>query len=468
LRRLSLARSPYYHYMEKDDNFRRWVESLERGSITTAAVYYRRIGFLSLKLKVEPSQIAVMNTREARDFIHDTISYLETSGNVGSSIESYIKAVKSWLTWNDIELPKKVKIYGAAETPTVENEVTPVTNELRKIFEVGTLRARAVCGLMAFGAFRPEVFGNLVADDGLRIGDMPELRIEHVTDEKGEVVDGKVSFDKVPTMVVVRKSISKVGHQYFGFLPEEGCRYLQNYLEWRMRPKEVKRPFSDGRRPQIVKLGGERLGPQSPLIAALKIKGPTFVTTPKLGEDIKQAILAAGFKWRPYVLRRYFEVNMMTAEHERLILTEWRQFWMGHAGNIESTYSVNKKLPAEVIETMRQAYAQAAEKHLVTSTEPTIGKDEVINTARVEALKMFGYTDEELQALGDVSKVTLEHLQDLIHEKSKQLLGLNGGTQKVVPVSELEHWIEQGWDYKRDLPNERVVIGLVDGGRREG
>jgi hypothetical protein len=151
---------------------------------------------------------------------------------------------------------------------------------------------------------------------------------------------------------------------------------------------------------------------------------------------------------------------MMTAEHERLILTEWRQFWMGHAGNIESTYSVNKKLPADVIETMREAYAQAAEKHLVTFTEPTIGKEEVINTARVEALRMFGYTDDELLALGDVNKVTPEKLQELIHEKSKQLLGLNGGTQKVVPVDDLEHWIEQGWDYKRDLPGGKVVIGL--------
>ena len=152
-----------------DDNFRRWVESLERGSITTADVYFRRIGFLSSKLKVEPGQIAAMNAREARDFIHDTITYLETSGNVGSSIESYVKAVKSWMTWNDIDLPKRVKIYGASETPTVENEVTPVTQELRKIFEVGTLRARAICGLMAFGAFRPEVFGNLVADDGIHV-----------------------------------------------------------------------------------------------------------------------------------------------------------------------------------------------------------------------------------------------------------------------------------------------------------
>ena len=43
MRRLSLAKSPYYHYLEEDGNFRRWVEALERGSITTAANYFRKI-----------------------------------------------------------------------------------------------------------------------------------------------------------------------------------------------------------------------------------------------------------------------------------------------------------------------------------------------------------------------------------------------------------------------------------------
>jgi hypothetical protein len=404
--------------------------------------------------------MATMNVKEVRVLIHDLISYLETSNNCGSTIEGYVKALKSWLTWNDIETPKKIKIYGASETPTVENEVTPVTEELRRIFEVATLRGMVTCSMMAFGAFRPQVFGNLVADDGLKIGDVPELKIEHRLNEKGEVVDGTVSFEKIPTMVVVRKAISKIGHQYFGFIPEEACRYLKNYLEWRLRPKEVTRPFPDGRRPQVIKLMGERLEPDSPLIAALKIKGPTHVTTQKVEEEIKQAIVAAGFTWRPYVLRRYFEVKMMSAEHERLIMTEWRQFWMGHAGNIESTYSVNKKLPQEVIETMRQTYTQAAEKHLVTVSQPTISKDEVVSTARVEAQKMFGYADTEIQALGDITQITMERLQELIHEKSKQMLGLKQGTQKVVPIVELEQWIEQGWDYKRDLPNEKVVIGL--------
>jgi hypothetical protein len=57
----------------------------------------------------------------------------------------------------------------------------------------------------------------------------------------------------------------------------------------------------------------------------------------------------------------------------------------------------------------------------------------------------------------------MEKLQEHIQEKSKKMLGLNGGTQKVVAVEELEHWIEQGWDYKRDLPNGKTVIGLGAG-----
>lgn len=136
---------------------------------------------------------------------------------------------------------------------------------------------------------------------------------------------------------------------------------------------------------------------------------------------------------------------------------------MGHAGNIEATYSVNKRLPQEVIERMREAYAQAASKHLETVVQPTIDKGEVVSTARVEALKMFGYTDKEISALGDVTGVTMERLQELINERTKKMLGLNGGTQKVVQAEELEKWIEQGWDYKRDLPNGKVVIGLRTG-----
>jgi hypothetical protein len=92
-------------------------------------------------------------------------------------------------------IPKKIKIYRASENSSVDNEGAPVTQELRQIFEVAPLRARVMCSMMAFRAFRPQVFGNLVADDGLKIGDLPEMKIEHEVNERGGVVGGTVSFE---------------------------------------------------------------------------------------------------------------------------------------------------------------------------------------------------------------------------------------------------------------------------------
>lgn len=469
MRRLSLARSPYHHYLEEDENFRRWVEALERGSITTASVYFRKACYASEQRGTTPREIASMDTRQAKFFLHDLISHFEARGTRGSGIESYVKAIKSWMVWNDIETPKSVKVYGASDYNKYENEVPPTRQELRRILDVAEKRPKVSISLMAFCGFRPEVQGTLAADDGLKLADIPDLKIEHESDGAGNATGGTVSFLNIPATVVCRRSISKVGHPYFVFLPPEACQYLKNYLEWRMRPKaHTRKTYSHGEERagvlEEVRMPGEKLTPESPLIAGIKSDDRcTHITTGNVCYDIKQAIVAAGFSWRPYVLRRYFEICMMNAEYERLILREWREFWMGHVGNIESEYSVNKGLPREVAEKMRLAYSQAAERHLETIVQPTISKEEVVSTARVEALKMFGYTDLELQSLGDVAQISMEQLQLLIHQKSMQMLGLKQGTQKVVPIAELEKWIEQGWDYKRDLPNEKVVIGLKAG-----
>ena len=96
--------------LEEDDNFRRWVESLERGSVLTASVYFRRMGHLCASMKVTPAAIAAMTVKEGRAFIHDLISYLEGSGNVGSTIEGYVKAVRNWMTWNDLQIPGRNKV----------------------------------------------------------------------------------------------------------------------------------------------------------------------------------------------------------------------------------------------------------------------------------------------------------------------------------------------------------------------
>jgi len=64
----------------------------------------------------------------------DMVSDLEKNGYAGSYISSNMKALKSWLAHNDIEVKTKIKIQGAEDTPSLREERTPTQDELRRIF----------------------------------------------------------------------------------------------------------------------------------------------------------------------------------------------------------------------------------------------------------------------------------------------------------------------------------------------
>ncbi|MDA4122793.1 MAG: hypothetical protein OK456_06405 [Thaumarchaeota archaeon] len=431
---MTVERSPYKGMLE-DARVQAWITDVERGSQSGAAGAFRRLGNCCETMATSPQELAKMDEKEAVVFLRQLVVRLEERDLSGVSIRTYIKAIKSWWTFNDLDVKKRVRVKDSAGR--YDNERVPTREELQRILDVCSMRERLSVSLMAFCGFRPQVLGDFRGNDGLVIGDLPELVVS----------GGRVEFPKVPSLLKVRKTLSKKRNAYFVFVPQQACGYLKNYLEWRLGE-------------------GETLTQESPLFTAIWQYGPhhpEHVRTAMVCKGIRKAIVRAGFGWRPYVLRRYFDVRMMEAEADGMIIPDWRAFWMGHAGSMEATYTVNKALPEATIERMREAYSQAAEKHLSTVVRGSISKDEVVKTARVESLKMFGYTDEELGALGDVTQLTLERLQELIHEKSKLMLGLRQGTQKVVTVEELERWIEQGWDYKRDLPNGKAVIGLMEG-----
>ncbi len=94
---------------------------------------------------------------------------------------------------------------------------------------------------------------------------MPELKVVHEFDPEGVIVAGSVIFSKIPTMVNVRKNISKIGHPYFGFIPAEACEYFSNYLSWRTQSKQVTIRKPEGRK-QVITIRGERLKPDSPFL----------------------------------------------------------------------------------------------------------------------------------------------------------------------------------------------------------
>ena len=82
--------------------------------------------------------------------------------------------------------------------------------------------------MIAFGDLRIQTLGNHEGSDDLILRDLPELLIEN----------GEAIFDKIPTMIVVRPELSKAKHRYFTFLSSEGCTYLKEYLEARIRSGE--------------------------------------------------------------------------------------------------------------------------------------------------------------------------------------------------------------------------------------
>jgi len=103
----------------------------------------------------------------------------------------------------------------------------------------------------------------------------------------------KVEFEYIPTLVVVRSELSKAGHQYLTFLSEEGCDYLKDYLETRMRE-------------------GEELAPESAIVTPKRRMKP-FIRATNVGDIIRSAVRKAGFSWRPYVLRSYFDTQLARA-----------------------------------------------------------------------------------------------------------------------------------------------------------
>ena len=423
-----MTRRAKYAFLLEDVDVRRWYRNVARGSQVTADVYLRRLGAFCSHFGLTPKRLVSLDRDEIYNLLLDYVSDLEESGRAGSYIESALKAVKSWLAHNDLEVKRKIKIRGARDTPTLRDERTPTPEELRRIFLSGDKKARTACVLMAHSGLRPVTLGNYRGTDGLRVRDFPEMRIEEDT----------VEFERIPTMVVVRPELSKGGHQYFTFLSEEGCEYLKDYLEERMRK-------------------GEKLTADSPIIRPKVAKKP-FIRSVNIGDMIREAIRRAGFGWRPYVLRAYFDTQLMLAESKGLVLRDYRQFWMGHKGDIENRYTTNKcRLPESVIEDMREAYKRSQE--YLQTTKPETGRERLIEEFRKQLLVVAGFSQDEIDRI-DVTSLTDEEFQDLVR---KRLLGRRDedcGTQKVVSLDELEEYLENGWEYVATLPNKKVIVKL--------
>jgi len=433
MRRRDLSDSPHprskYRHLLEDKDVGRWYENLVRGSPACAEIYLRNLGNFCQLMGITPGQLARKPVAEIEDLLMDYVTSAQKK-HAGSYIHNTTKVVKSWLAHNGIQLKRKIKITGAHETPTLKDERVPTKEELRRIFLSGSKQARTACAIVAHAGLRLQGLGSYTGYDGLRMRDLPELKI------KGS----EVSFEKIPTMVVVRSALSKARHQYFTFLTEEACSYLKDYLEERLRD-------------------GEQLTPDSAIVKP-KVAQKPFIRTVNIGDMMRLAIRSAGLPWRPYVLRCYFDTMLMLAESKGLVLRDYRQFWMGHKGDIENRYTTNKqRLPESVIEDMRAAYERSQE-FLQTKEKEETSEEKLRDSFRKQILLVAGFNQEEVDKM-DLPSMSDEELQSLVRKK---LLGgastPDNSKQKVVSIDEANGYLAKGWEYVAKLSNNKVVIKM--------
>jgi hypothetical protein len=376
-------------------------------------------------------------------------------------IAGVLKGVKSWLAHNEIELKRPVKVRDADATPSIADERVPTKEELKTILIYASDRSKASICLISQAGLRPESLGNESGTDGLRIEDMPELTV------KGN----RVIFQRIPTMVVVRSQISKGRNRYFTFLPAEGCEYLAAYLNKRLAENETITPTT----PIIaVKPGYELQG------KGKRNRGSSFITTRNVSREVRQAIRPA-FQWRPYVLRAYFDTQMLMAESHGKISHPYRQFFMGHKGDIEARYTTNKgRLPEALIEDMRRSFQESSQYLETIPVQMTDSKAMLLEMWRdqakaygidpmrikIERQKELGRTitsDEESQILQrEVKKLTL-------HQPASKRTMRNGGSpltefeNKLIEEQELVDHMNDGWEIVKQMRSGKIAVRKLQG-----
>lgn len=295
--------------------------------------------------------------------------------------------------------------------------------------------------LVAQAGLRLQVLGNSRGDDGLTIGDLPELKIH----------EGHAEFTRTPTLIVVRPSLSKAAHRYLTFLPAEGCKYLAAYLNKRLAE-------------------GEDLTSKRAVIATKT--HPAFMTTKNVSKIIRKTIRPR-FSWRPYVLRAYFATQMLLAESHGRVSHPYRMFFMGHKGDIEAIYTTNKgRLPKNLVEDMRMAFQNSAE-YLETTPRPEKDKKEMLLEMWREQARMYGIdpvkvriekkTEQPLDLDTEMKAIQLEIKKQidsfrLQKEREENCNGNSHYENRIAEEKELRALLDEGWQFVAPINNDKYIL----------
>jgi len=423
--------------LRANENVMRWYRNLQQGSPITGDVYLRSLGLYCKINRTTPE--GILEDAKSGKLRNDFMDFVFKEGKenkAGSYIVRFKKVINSWVAFNGYDAGlQSIKIQGANTSPTLVDERPPSKDEVDAMLRNATVRGRAIISLLAFSGLRPESLGNYDGSDAIRLKDIEGLKVSS---------DG-VEFSKLPAVLRIRQSkvqLSKKGHQYFTFIPEQSSKYIKDYLDMRLRQ-------------------GEKLNADSPIISTdtrgSNIRKTGILATAFLLRDVRDAIEKSGLKFRPYALRVYWASAMDVAEAKGLVSHNWREFWMGHTGDISARYSTNKVLPPDTVEAMRETYKKC-EKYITTEIrEPS--ENDAKRYLQTQLLLAVGYRQEEIEKM-DLESMSNDDFQKLLRDKVMGAMTGNGSRQRAVPIEEVEQYLSKGYEFQSALPNGKAIMKL--------
>jgi hypothetical protein len=259
--------------------------------------------------------------------------------------------------------------------------------------------------------------------------------------------------------------LSKAGRQYFTFLTKEGCDYLAAYLNKRLAEGEK---FTSNTPIVTVTPGYEKMG------KGRRNRGSKFIITRNVTREIREAIRPT-FNWRPYVLRAYFDTQMLMAESHGKVPNPYRIFFMGHKGDIDARYTTNKgRLPENLIEDMRRAFNDST-SYLETTETPAKDRKEMLLEMWQDQAKLYGIDPmkvkiERRKELG--KELSLDEEKELLQVEIKKLQinperlkeSASNFKNKLVKERDLERYLNDGWEIMQ-IVNSKILVrkrSLVD------
>lgn len=434
---------------------RSWWEARSLRSRLSADQYLRQFGHLLERIDLTPDSILVLakkNPERLRTLLIRDAARMKSEGRLDSYISKFFEGLKSYFRHHHTAFdgwPSLAPIKGAS----LVAERVPTPEELGQVLVLLSTRGKVIALFMAHTGVRPGVLGSYEAEDGLRLGDLPDLKL-------GE----EPSFNELPFVIRVPARLSKSRMAYTSFGSTELALTLLKYLKDRRER-------------------GEQLSADSPVIAANPSRGIAlesrngarfskgFLTTKQVIEEIREALHSRAPEdlarriggrqvagWRPYVLRAYCSTRLLLAESAGKIPRDLREALLGHNGGIAARYNVGKAWGPELLKEARLSYSRG-EPFLSTSQ----GMSESLTQAKMAKAMLIGlrYTEDQLARL-DLGSLDSETFTQLVATapilQPKPEPPRPKVKQQVVKEEDLPGFLAEGWTVHTSLSGGKVVI----------